>query len=366
MSIDPNQPAPASSPPPPPAPQRVPAVPVREYRAMNRVGWQAFGLISVGVLFVFMLLIRWTLMLLSTSPSSPASDGRTSGILGGLAVIPIFMLVRGVWLLRSVVRVVVDPQGVWVEGFFSRNWVPWQDVHSIRREKKDQLLGDSVELLTLLDARGKVIARLPDTLGYFSDLARDVAERSAAAQGRQTADADADAARQEKSAVKKLRLGAWLGGVLTLMFGAIFVIGLNETLHVRRYATEGVRTEAKILSLHRVRQTPQIKYEFKDGTGRVFERETSMELIYWAVAEMKPTVTIEYLPSDPDWNRLVAGETKGSNLGRGYMLLSGLLMLLVGALTVFAALGYDLDTDGGKMRVTRHGRPLGEQPPPRR
>src|SRR5688572_5103408 len=95
MSIDPNVPS--------VRPQPVPAVLVREYRAMNRVGWQAVGLLAGGGVFVLMLLGYWALLLLSSNPS-PSAGGRASGFIGGLAVIPIFMLIRGFWLLRSVVR----------------------------------------------------------------------------------------------------------------------------------------------------------------------------------------------------------------------------------------------------------------------
>jgi hypothetical protein len=107
-----------------------------------------------------------------------------------------------------------------------------------------------------------------------------------------------------------------------------------------------------------VRVTPRLKYEFKDAGGRLFEREAMMDPPAWNALAGRRTVPVEYLPSDPNWSRLVAGEQKGSTLGGPFLLLSGGMTLLVGALTVFMALGFDLNTDHGGLKLTRYGKPL--------
>jgi hypothetical protein len=127
-------------------------------------------------------------------------------------------------------------------------------------------------------------------------------------------------------------------------------------MHSRRYASEGVRVEAKIVRRWMVRVTPRIEYSFRDAHGREFSREVMMDQRIWESLEGRRTVPLEYLASDPSWNRLISGEERETSLSGGFLYLSGAMTLVFAAMFVFVALGFDLKSEGGVTTLTRQGR----------
>jgi hypothetical protein len=88
-----------------------------------------------------------------------------------------------------------------------------------------------------------------------------------------------------------------------------------------------------------------------------------MEQPAWVALEGRTTVPVEYLPTDPAWNRLVAGERKGSSLGGGFLFLSGGLTFLMLVLVVIAFFGIDLKSEKGVTQLTYRGRVVWQNRP---
>jgi hypothetical protein len=201
---------------------------------------------------------------------------------------------------------------------------------------------------------------IPQHIADFDVLAAEVESRIAGNRG--AVEAAAAAQSFHRKSGRKTRVFAVVASsFLLIMFAIGFAAGVNETLHVRRFATEGVATDAKIVRRYMVSVTPRIEYAFSDGAGKRFTRETAMDETAWKDLEGRSTVPIEYLSSDPGWNRLVEGETEAEMFGGKFLFLTGGGLILFGGMLVVSLLGYDLRSENGKMRFVRYGEPV---PPP--
>lgn len=136
-----------------------------------------------------------------------------------------------------------------------------------------------------------------------------------------------------------------------------FIAGIYEEIHTKRYPTEGVTVEARVLRAWVTGVTPHIEYEFRDANGNRVSRETTL---YpgreWDTAQTDRTIMVEYLQSAPDWNRPISGEDSGPQFGGNFLYLTGLGIMMFGSLAVFALLGYDFRSKDGVNTLMRHGR----------
>ncbi len=325
----------------------------RVYLSSKPIGWYAAGYIAGGVIFLLVLLVQFVLLLASTSTEG---DRYMPGLIGGLSVFGIALIARGAALLRSIRRVVIDQKGLRADGFISSCTVQWEQVHSIRKQKKTDLFGGkSTQQLALLDERQKLLVLISEHIERFTDLVAEVEGRSSAALGRPTADPALQRQHEQRKGSKTRRFNSVASALLAALFAAGLIFGIYETLHVRKYATEGVRADARIVRHYMVRVTPHIEYSFKDSQGRAFTRETSVEQPAWEALQGATKVPIEYLASNPDWNRLAAGEMDQNMFGGGFMLISGGGLLLFGAILALTLLGLDLRSDNGRLRLVRYG-----------
>lgn len=80
----------------------------------------------------------------------------------------------------------------------------------------------------------------------------------------------------------------------------------------------------------------------------------------WQMLREGNTVPVVYLPSAPDWNRLVSGEDVGAEFGGKSLFLFSGGFLMFSFMAVVCLLGYDLKTENGVTRLTRHGRVIKE------
>ena len=323
------------------------------YETRQRIGLPAAGFIAGGVLVFLVMIFCFVVSLASTKHSQP---DWTPGLLGGMGVGGVAMLSRGIFLLRAVVRVILDQQGLRLEGLVSRRSIAWSDIERIEREKKSGAFGNSYNLIQLIGPRGKKLASIPDTIDRFEELAADIAARSAAVRGKPTFDAAENEQRLQQRSGKRLRWTAFGMGIFTLGMGAAFVAGLNNEWHERRYHTEGVTTNAKIDKLYMVRVTPRVEYSFTDAQGRSFTREAMMQTDAYDELIGQKTVPVQYLASDPSWNRLVSGEEKETSFGGKFLPISGGGTLMFGFFFVLLLLGIDINTDHGGLTITRHGK----------
>jgi len=331
-------------------------VPVMVYQARGHIGWQAAGFLIGGILFFLMLLFRFVLLLGDTKRH--AGNDSAPGIIGGTSVIGFALVARGIYLLRSVTHVRLDPAGIHLERLISEQSIAWDQIERVDRDKRNQLFGQNIKILNLVGRDGKTIAFIPDTIERFDDLANEVGQYSAFASGRTTYDPAESDQRVRAREAKNAKRTAVLGAVMLIVFGAIFVGGVYEDVHLGRYATEGVVTNAKITSRYMVRVTPYVEYSFRDDKGGMHSNKVMMDQDAWDALEGSTTIPVQYQRGDPEYSRLVSGQQEGSHLGGKFLFLSGGLTLFMLVMTVTLLLGYDLKSENGQFLIVKRGKIL--------
>ena len=345
--------------PPPPPPQLPPPQPPpfdTEYVVPSGVGWQAAGALALGGLLAVMILVRFALLLAADAAAPSRGGGMESGWVGGLGAGAFFLLAYGFSLLRRPVRARLNDHEIVVEGFVSRRAVPWKKVAQLRRDKKTESLGqETVDVLVLLDEKGKPLAKLAGGFLNFAALVADVEARSAAARGAPTYDRGADLARKTAARRRSRWKTAALAGVLTAFGVAAVSWGAYDWRKDRAIQRDGVEVQAKLDRHYMVRVTGRIEFSFTDpATGRRVSRETSLEPDDWRALAGRKTVQVRYVPSNPDWNR-VAGESAREGSPLLMVVLGSGLTLLFATMLLFTALGYsDITVKDGKLRVKRY------------
>jgi len=167
-----------------------------EYVPRQRVGPQATASLLGGILWLCLLAILLVIVL--KRPAGSGADA-TLGVLGGSSIIGIFAIAYGVALLRIPRRVTVDQESVFVEGYLSHTEIHWARIATIQRDMASPLMRPfAVDVLVLIDERGKTLARLVDIFDDFASLVRVIETMSAKA--RKT-DAPAASAKADSSPV---------------------------------------------------------------------------------------------------------------------------------------------------------------------
>jgi hypothetical protein len=314
-------------------------------------------LLTFGGGILFLIAIVFMLIALFSSAATEPNS-RQPGIIGGLSVIPIMLIARGLFTMRNVTRVHLDKNAIALESAVSFKEIPWTQIERIQKKERSSFMGESHETLILIGADGKELAQIRDTLDRFPDLVQQVEYRSALARGKPVTEMETPeaVAAEVKKAKRRGRILGSVFMIFTLAMIAGAAVSLNEVMHVKKYATEGLTTNATIIRRYMNRQTPYVEFEFTDPTGQTHRREAMMEMRAWEDLVRSRTVAVEYIRSDPSWNRLVLGEDNVAFVTFWPFGLGG--ALLFGALAVFCFLGYDLKTTGGSFQVTRWGQPL--------
>ncbi len=338
---------------------------VRVFRAKWTVALRAFGPLAFGFLLLAVAVVM--VLIAAQVPSTPERNltpglnvefiGRLfPGIFGGLLVC------YGASMLRMTRRVVLSERGVQVDSYLSRRNVPWEEIKSIDRGTGSAtFMPESIQVLEILGVGGRVRAVIANTVQGFDELAQELIARSSAAAGQPTYVPEATEARRVKRETRQTRWANWAFLVFTLAMAAGFAGGLYEEIHTRRYASEGVEVEAKVLRTWMVNVTPRVEYSFSDDSGKVFTREAMMyQGPEWELARKSKTIPVLYLKSSPDWNKLASGEDPGPQFGGSFLFLTGGGILMFGLLTVVSMMGYDLKTDKEGTRLMRHGRVVKE------
>ncbi len=319
------------------------------------------GLILVVGSFAMAIIVA---MRVPSTPDRTFEPGLNTGFYALIAppMFGTFIVLYGVFLLRQTRRVVLDRDGVYVYGLRSCKFVPWCDIDAVDRGKSNGLgVGMSVESIELLDVAGRRRAIVTDSVVGFEELAQALIAGSSATTGRETFVPEAAEERRVEKETKTIRRSAWVFVFFGVFSTAIFVMGVNEEIQARRYATEGVRIEADVIRTWMVKVTPHIEYVFKTDDGKRISREAMMyQGKDWDRAQTSPTITVEYLPSSPQWNRIVNGEHPAAEFGGQFLYLSGFGILFFGVFAVFTLLGYDFKADQGVNQLVRHGRVIKE------
>jgi hypothetical protein len=306
--------------------------------------------ISVAVLAVLIVALWWG----TKSNRLLPMQGAFTFVLGLTCV---FMIIRGLQLLRTTSRVIIDKDGMRLEGPRWGRSIAWSDVERIEKKEYAPLVGENQDAVVLLGANGRRLGEVRACVDRFAELVQQMTDRSTLARGEATVDFAADEAAMIARSKRKLRIKGIICTPIVLMFAFAVAWGLYEWMHQRRYATEGVPIEAKLVFRSDYGGSyPALSYEFRDAQGQQFRRSVSMERWGWEGLQGAQTVRVVYLPSNPRWNRPVVGM---HDLGMGKTLpvmAFGLVMAIV--YTVACFLGYQYKPRDGSMKLLRWGRPV--------
>lgn len=330
----------------------------REFAARPNPIYRAMLFFFPGVLILFGLFAGITY--LAQSPTFDFKPGLNPEfavmIVSGLFAT--HLMLRGLFHVGTSKRVVLSERGLQAEHPLWKRFIPWDQIHTIDRDKLQiPLSGKSIQVLKILNAKGRERAVITDNIEGFDELAEAVIVRSSALAGAATFDPQASDERRVTKDARTIRKTAWLFVAFTLAFVGAFGFGLYEEIHARRLTSEGVKVEAKVTRSWMNQATPNIEYLFKDAEGNTHSRETMMHRgAEFKKAEADRTILIEYLADAPEWNRPVRGEDRWTTLGGPMLLLTGFGILMFGSLAVVSLLGYDLDIEDAGITLMRHGR----------
>lgn len=168
-------------------------------------------------------------------------------------------------------------------------------------------------------------------------------------------------------------------GLLCFVLGCCFIAGavfLSLETHREQRAREllaarGVPGEAEIVRRFFAPNGVTKRVEYRIAGSQL--KNVEVEPAYWDQLAEARTVSVVYVPEEPDVNRLEAGEVNEAGFTKtplgGYLVsaLMGLLALFVLGVSPFAWLGYDLafDDKGRFWKLKRYGRVIwtSQKPP---
>lgn len=171
-------------------------------------------------------------------------------------------------------------------------------------------------------------------------------------------------AHTEKMRLAKAReniFPACLIGSIALIAG-IFLIkdGYEEQRAARDLEQIGIQTEARITERVMAPNgvTPRLYYEITTADGLVGTRNAEVTPEYWASLENVQTVPVIYLPSNPDYSRLLTGEPEEKAVMESpifsYVLSGGVIILALFLFisSAFCWYGLDLQFDEKKFKFS--------------
>ena len=323
------------------------------YTPAKKVGGKVAMLFGGGVLSLLLLVARFALEL-----KTPAGKGSalSPGLFSGLAVIGIFSITYGIFLLRTPKRVRLDDAGILLEGYLTSRSVLWREIAQLRREQARGLWEkESLDVLVLCNDRGKTIASLNSLLANFPDLVAEVERRSTQARGVATFDRgqEIDRKRRQRTRTRKFAIGVF--GFFTLMGIALGVHGIYSYRQESRLAKEGVETQAHVARYYMYNVTPRLEYTFENAAGKTFKRDIAMEKPAWDDLEGQTAVGIRFLPANPDWSHLRTGEASMESSPTQTILIGFGCATLFGFLLAAILMGYDVEHDPktGRPRLRR-------------
>jgi hypothetical protein len=314
-------------------------------------------ILTLGGGILFLVIIAFMLVALFNAPATSAS-GRQPGFIGGLCVIPIMLISRGLFAMRNITRVILDNNGLALESAISFKVIPWTQIARIQKKERGSFMGESHETLILLDANGKELAQIRDTIDRFIDLTQQIEIRSTTTTGAPRIESEDQIPVDMKKARRRAKWVSSLFALITLGAAAGIVVSFGEMIQERKFSRESVPGEAKILKQYMVRVTPYLEFEFTDPAGQTHQKSVMVDMEEWEKLTHARTVPVVYVRSDPSLFRLAKGESPARY---PYFWIFSLILTLLGALfTVFTFRGYDVKNKGGAFQITRWGRPLDE------
>jgi len=324
----------------------------RTYIARGNPKLELIATLGGGI--VFLVAIAFMLVALFNAPAT-GNSGRQPGFIGGLCVIPIMLISRGLFAMRNITKVILDQNGLALESPLSFKVIPWNQIARIQKKERGSFMGDSHQTLILLDPNGKELAQIRDTIDRFIDLTQQIEIRSTTS-GAPRIESEDEMPVDMKKARRRAKWVSSLFALITLGMAAGTVVSFREMIQERKFSRESVPGEARILKLYMVRVTPYLEFEFTDPAGQTHQKSVMVDMEEWEKLTHARTVPVVYVRSEPSLFRLAKGESPARY---PYFWIFSLILALLGTcFTVFTFRGYDVKNKGGAFQITRWGRPL--------
>lgn len=266
------------------------------------------------------------------------------------------MLAAAISVARSPRRVVLDDQGITLEGRRGRSIFLWSDVG-------DATIGQTPLsarwVLTLCDRAGAKLASIDQGIEGFERLRELVVAKVAA-----RPDGVAENIRSDRSK-RAARRTLVFGVIMSAVSASIAWMGHRDERAVRMLAHSGVAGEAEIVRRFMAPNgvTPRLEYKVTSN-GRSATRNAEVERTFWNELEGEKTVPVIYVPEEPELSRLAAGEPRKEDffetpLGNMLSGLGAIMSLFCFAAAAMFWRGWDIGTDPqtGKFTWKRYGAP---------
>lgn len=297
------------------------------------------GLALFGFVFVFAALAG-----LASSKSASSAPPIAPIMLGILAV---GLIGAALMKVRHSQRIAVVQAGMHIDGAFGGRFVPWADVRHARMSKVQSVgMANALHVLDLFDNSGALITRVGTKISDFGTLVLIIT--AVIRQTHATPPDEVWIARAQRRTSRGNRLFMYVVGIpVSLGFAAGGVWGAYEVMKNHQFATDGIVVAAKIDQLTMKSVTPYVAYSFADGAGATHRRESMMEELPWTLLHARPTVNVQYLKSDPEWNRLVSGSTE-AELGLGVTIACFCMSTFFLSAIGLTMSGWDLRSEDGR------------------
>jgi hypothetical protein len=325
----------------------------KTYKTTRRTGLAAAFFIGFGILFIiFMILIFLIAMVLP-----PGGKGSMfPGFFGGMSVIPIFSIGYGIFLLSSVIRVQINAEGVWLEGFISKKSIPWGKIARLKREKVRANLFSNKEtdILVLCDDNDKELGRVSGIIDDFADLVGEIEKRSSESRGASTFNLESEISRKQQEEIRKRKKLKWVFIVIVGMFLTFTGYGAYEYYYHHKLQNEGKIIEAEIVRHYMYNVTPRLEYCFTTSDGKKHHNDVMMETPDWNNLEKQQKVKVCFLEDLPEYNCLSVGEIPATDpweflmVGLGGTVFFGIFLGIVCS-------GYDVVSKNGKIKLRKVG-----------
>jgi hypothetical protein len=261
-------------------------------------------------------------------------------------------------LFRTPRRIELNRRAIVIETRRMTREIPWEDVEYVELDKALAFPPNSTtqKRLVLRDGNRRKLAVLSGDLENFDDLSERLQRISSKRTGNPTM--VAAARRAKPMAVFFCAFGVLAAAGAVFMGWSVRSEGKSKQL----IQSEGVVTDAKILK-HEMYNgiAPRIEYSFCDASGREFRRDTMLMTDEWKRLEGFESVPVRYVRSDPDYSRVIEGESSEGQMEPMTLLLTSIglalfsgLFFAVGALR-WNGLDVTFDEQTRRFRLKRLG-----------
>lgn len=268
-------------------------------------------------------------------------------------IIGIGLIGRGFLLRSQPMRIVVGVSGLQITTKKSTRQYSWSEIGSAT---KVNVLNNSKTCLRITNTAGKVIVRVDESFPEYQRLTNLV-------------EFYVDSKHDDTSLRIMSRKAKWTG-LGCLVFGcflgaaAIFIaLSSREAQRAEELLlVKGVPGEAEIIRRFVAPNGVTKRINFRINGSKV--KNVEVEPSFWDQLEFAKTVSVVYVPDEPDISRLQIGEVKNKDFTKtprgGYLLagLGGMMALFSIVFSPIAWWGYDLafDKEQRVWQIKRYGR----------